>query len=615
LRKPAVEKREASGVVNTDTQISRATTLARLAPAGVEGEHSDEQAIALANKIMDLVSPELAEEILAEHWLPRCDFGHDGVDPEEWLHRKVKSAARTRQNGVGCDRASAVPEWAEEEEISEEEAHLALERLRTGQITIRLSEGDDGAGYVGLDLLDPGSRAAFKTWLGAMEDRSSPAFWRMAKFPPRQSLFGGLLYSGSRMWMAAPTGKGKTHFAMAIGGSVAAGKDFLYWHTPAPKRVLYIDGEMPRALMQQRFNEMAERMQMTPEEAAAFDRNFHMLNYELASFEPLNTPGGQAKIEQWIKDHNGVDLVVFDNVQSLCIGEIDAEQWEAIKPWSLSLQSRDIAQLWLHHTNDQGKSFGDKSRLWTMETVVILQVPEGDLDEVRFTPDFSQKARERTPANRADYRRAEISLSGGRWSYVDQPTKAQENAMKVLSQVGEIRKVLTERSMKLPVTDTDLALIMSGAAPGTPKANWSPEVQKIWRRLRSYHKGEAGRAAMASVGRLIGATWHCHFGSTRATRWTMASKLLMSSCHACRGYSTPGTSASGTVAVTCRRHAPAQWHQLVSGGSRGVISSSYTLGLTAHAGPCRGMPDGIPIVPPRWLHAATAIGSITADVL
>jgi hypothetical protein len=110
MAKGKSEPRKASGTIDTPTQLDQARIEARAARPAVEGEGSDDQANRLCNRMLDLVSPETAEELLTLYWLPRCQFsGDDGLTPEDWLHRKIESAAKTRQNGIGCDTASSIP--------------------------------------------------------------------------------------------------------------------------------------------------------------------------------------------------------------------------------------------------------------------------------------------------------------------------------------------------------------------------------------------------------------------------------------------------------------------------------------------------------------------------
>ncbi len=49
-----------------------------------------------------------------------------------------------------------------------------------------------------------------------------------------------------------PRGLGKTHVSLNVAYAVATGGEFLGWKAPQPRRVLFIDGEMPGALLQER---------------------------------------------------------------------------------------------------------------------------------------------------------------------------------------------------------------------------------------------------------------------------------------------------------------------------------------------------------------------------
>src|SRR3954463_9574688 len=50
----------------------------------------------------------------------------------------------------------------------------------------------------------------------------------------------------------AGRGVGKTRLGMGMAYAVACGGEFLRWKAHKPRRVLYVDGEMPAELMQER---------------------------------------------------------------------------------------------------------------------------------------------------------------------------------------------------------------------------------------------------------------------------------------------------------------------------------------------------------------------------
>jgi hypothetical protein len=241
------------------------------------------------------------------------------------------------------------------------------------------------------------------------------ADWLSRKLPTPDYLLGHLLSTTSRVQINAPTGIGKTMLGIAIAMRLPAGSGFLHWdgvrraRTP---RTLLIDGEMSRRLLQQRLIDEAARL------GGPIPEGMHILSREdFENFAPLNKPEGQKLIEQQIERIGGVDLITFDNVMSLIEGDMkDEESWRQMLPWVLSLTRRSIGQLWLHHTgHDATRGYGTKTREWQMDTVIHLDPIERPDTDVSFLLSF-RKARERTPATRAEFADAHIALVNDRWT-------------------------------------------------------------------------------------------------------------------------------------------------------------------------------------------------------
>ena len=71
-----------------------------------------------------------------------------------------------------------------------------------------------------------------------------------ANFPPREIILEPLLPAKGLAMIYAPRGIGKTWVALGVAHAIASGSAFLRWNATTPRRVLYIDGEMPAALLQ-----------------------------------------------------------------------------------------------------------------------------------------------------------------------------------------------------------------------------------------------------------------------------------------------------------------------------------------------------------------------------
>lgn len=171
----------------------------------------------------------------------------------------------------------------------------------------------------------------------------------------------------------AKRGVGKTHVALGIAYAVASGGNFLKWHAPAPRNVLYIDGEMPAITLQERLRKISSHAKVKAEPASLMLITPDLENVALPD---LSTKEGQKAIEEFIKDR---DLIIIDNISSLfrSITENEAEGWQPIQEWALSLRRRGKAILFIHHAGKSGLQRGTSKREDQLDAVIILKQPEG----------------------------------------------------------------------------------------------------------------------------------------------------------------------------------------------------------------------------------------------
>jgi hypothetical protein len=238
--------------------------------------------------------------------------------------------------------------------------------------------------------------------------------WLARDLPAPDFIMGSWLSTTTRGLLVGPTGLGKTNLALALALYIAAGKDFLHWRGQKPCKVLYVDGEMSRRLFRQRIEDAVARLGERP-------AGFYALSHEdVEKFAPLNSAAGQAYIERLIAQI-GPDFIVFDSIMCLLTGDMkEGESWSAVMPWVRSLTRRQIGQLWLHHTgHDESRSYGDKTKEWQLDLVMHMDAVAREDTDVSFNLEF-RKARERTPATRANFQTARIALVADQWT-VDVP--------------------------------------------------------------------------------------------------------------------------------------------------------------------------------------------------
>lgn len=275
--------------------------------------------------------------------------------------------------------------WADEEALAEDPDHE--------QQTAEQGETEQGSAPP-----DIRAQISVKGWLA--RDIAPPDF-----------LLGELLSTTSRVALIAPTGLGKTNFAMALAFSAADGADFLHWRgSGKPRRVLFVDGEMSQRLMRHRLEDAVRRHGGVPETLFIVNRE------QFPEMPPLNTEAGQQFIDKIIEALGGVDLVIFDNVQSLLTGDMkDEESWQSVLPWVRDLTARHIGQVWVHHTgHDETHGYGSKTREWQLDTVALMERVERPEADIAFRLSFT-KARERAPENRGDFEPTLITLANDNW--------------------------------------------------------------------------------------------------------------------------------------------------------------------------------------------------------
>jgi len=234
--------------------------------------------------------------------------------------------------------------------------------------------------------------------------------WVARDILKKDLLLGEVFSTTTRAMLSAPTGLGKTHLAVAIGISMAACADFCHWKVHRPARVLVVDGEMPRELIQERLGDAARRLGSQPE-------GFHCLSREdVEGMPPLDTLEGQAWVNGLIGTLNPLDFIILDNLMALTVSDLkDEDGWKMIQPWNLSLTKRHIGSLWINHTGiDKTRDYGTSTRQWQLDTAMLLTKLDEHPADIAFRLDFT-KARQRKPSNRDDYDPVNLILEDDAW--------------------------------------------------------------------------------------------------------------------------------------------------------------------------------------------------------
>lgn len=193
------------------------------------------------------------------------------------------------------------------------------------------------------------------------------------QIPERQYLLEPLLREKETAMLHAWRGVGKTHVGLQIAFAVASGGAFLKWRAPQPRRVLYLDGEMPARTMQERLAAIEKAGPKPPNYDPAFLR-LVCADLQEEGLLSLSTQGGQSILEPFLKD---ADLIIVDSISTLTAGgkENEAESWLPMQAWALALRRRGKSVLLLHHDGKSGQQRGTSRREDILDVVLHLRRP------------------------------------------------------------------------------------------------------------------------------------------------------------------------------------------------------------------------------------------------
>lgn len=193
------------------------------------------------------------------------------------------------------------------------------------------------------------------------------------QFKQRELLLGPWLHSQDLAMIFAGRGIGKTHLSLAIAFAVSTGGTFARWQAPRPAKVLYLDGELPGAVLQRRMAMHLPDTEPAPGYLKVFTPD---LLPDGVPLPDLSTASGQRQIEAMIEDDTA--LIVIDNLSAWCRTgrENEAESWHPVAGWILQLRRRGMAVLLIHHAGKGGQQRGTSKREDLLDVVIGLSRPK-----------------------------------------------------------------------------------------------------------------------------------------------------------------------------------------------------------------------------------------------
>jgi hypothetical protein len=198
------------------------------------------------------------------------------------------------------------------------------------------------------------------------------------EIPLRDFLLNDLLRERDLAMVHSWRGVGKTFFNLGLAYAIATGGTFLKWAAPRARRVLYLDGELPARVLQ-------ERIAMFVRDRNDFDpENLQLYSFDLQELplETLADPENQARLDRYLAD---ADVILVDSIATLATpltgdgksrSPTDEETWLALQPWAMNLRRRGKTVLFVHHDGKSGEQRGTTRKEDVLDLVLQLKRPK-----------------------------------------------------------------------------------------------------------------------------------------------------------------------------------------------------------------------------------------------
>ncbi len=200
----------------------------------------------------------------------------------------------------------------------------------------------------------------------------------MLELPPRKPLLFPWIYEGDLILISGNAGVGKSWFSMELCSAIQNGRSAFngLWNNAESEelkkevvKTLYVDGEMHWKDIIRMGNQLG------------FNKNGKgILSKTLLDFKDvtptLNLNEEEIRILLYeIITKSGFKFVVLDNLFSLWAGvDLDsAKEWNPTNQWLLKLRAKGVTVCLLHHTNKSGGQMGSQSKLFNLNTALILE--------------------------------------------------------------------------------------------------------------------------------------------------------------------------------------------------------------------------------------------------
>lgn len=190
---------------------------------------------------------------------------------------------------------------------------------------------------------------------------TSPLEFVISPILPTQGL--GMLYA----WR----GCGKTYFMLEGCYCISTGSEkWCQWNIPKPRRVVYVDGELPHNQLQLRWQGIVKAHGMIPPEEGMMNFINRTIDKRAPNIAELE---GQRLIEDHLQEGT---FLVLDNISALCrTAKEDEEGWASTQEWLIELRHKGITTQLLHHAGKSGAQRGTSKREDFLDAILMMRHP------------------------------------------------------------------------------------------------------------------------------------------------------------------------------------------------------------------------------------------------
>lgn len=289
----------------------------------------------------------------------------------DWLHRAglLERAGGHAYVASLIDGVPAISHIEHYAKIVREKARLRRIIHVANECQLRALEGEENLD----DLVTRLREVLYRQPKNKIEKVGLGDFSTMA-LPPLEYIMEPLLTERGRGMIYSPRGSGKTFITMQLAYAVASGlPNFFVWPIAKARPVLYVDGEMHAAMLQERVRQIIRMNGMDTIPNPGF---LSLITRDLQkdARPKINTVEGRSQIEQHLSPG---DLLILDNISSLSPSsdEKETEDWAQIEDWFSDLCWHGMTVLFVHHAGKGGDQRGTSKREDLLDFVLKMRVP------------------------------------------------------------------------------------------------------------------------------------------------------------------------------------------------------------------------------------------------